>query len=272
MSIHPSHLLPPQALPQQKFHCSRPTTGLLQIPLEIRREIYSYFVRTPPHSSYAIHSEDWAFVEKEDSSYGPINNLLLVSKQIYHEAADLLYSSTTFEFLLNANAGHFLKKRFDDNSQTRLRKLLLVARPPCCYYHVKGVTALDPMLWSPVLRQLTHITIVAQQPLHGRADRHAPQLEGDIAKWAKWVKPVMEYIGQQLQPDCVITVDDDNKQETRALLKESFPAAAARTAIGGSGAGGFRQGKTRAGDYCFERGPHIPDTRYWDNAFFWGTL
>ena len=64
----------------------------------------------------------------------------------------------------------------------------------------------------------------------------------------------MRYIGQQLRPDRFITVDNDHRKETRVLLEKYFPAAAARTTTGGAGsaAGGFRQGKTRAGDYCFE--------------------
>ena len=216
---------PPPLLPQDKE-----PTGFFHLPLEIRREIYSYFVPNKPLNIWTFHDNP--------RDQRVINSLLLVCKQIYHEASELLYAATDFEVTLNGDPCYHLEAIPNKDIRGRIRRMTLEASSPVCYY---SPGLLDENLWSLLLGQLTHLTIIAQQPLHPQKYFRAPSLEVDIAKWVEWMGPILRFVGKELRPGCIVTVDDDNRPETRALMEQSFST-------------GFRQLQTKTGDFRFERG------------------
>lgn len=221
--------------------------GFLDLPLEIRCQIYSYFVRKSAFNVSTFRGEEWC-VPGQHMQHGLIS-LLLVSKQVYQEASDVLYGSTEFQVGINFRGGSCLRK-LNVGTRRRIRKLIVVARAFRMYegpYH----PALSRRLWSPLLSQLTHLAIVVQQPVqqpYHRPSHHKQQL----TKWVDWIKPIMNYIGQSLHPRCTVAVDDNGKgKETRALVKMSFPH-------------GFCQVQTPTGDFHFGRGESI-ESRYWNS-------
>ena len=226
---------PPPSLPHDKE-----PTGFFHLPLEIRREIYSYFVPHKPFNVYNFQTgdnEEWASLGNSHDQI-VINSLLLVCKQIYHEASELLYAATDFEVTLNGDTCYYLEAIFNQDTLGRIRRMTLEASSPVRYYS-SGL--LDENLWPSLLGQLTHLTIIAQQPLRPAKHFRAPSLEVDNAKWVEWMGPILRFVGKELQPGCIVTVDDDNRPETRALMEQSFPT-------------GFRQLQTETGDFHFERG------------------
>ena len=227
------------SLPQDKE-----PTGFFHLPLEIRREIYSYFVPHKPFNVYNFYNEledneEWAFLNNPHDQI-VINSLLLVCKQIYHEASELLYAAADFEVSLNGDPCYYLEAIFNKDFRGRIRRMTLEASSPFNYYS-SGLPYEN--LWSPLLGQLTHLTIIAQQPLHPQKYFRAPSLDVDIARWVEWIGPILRFIGKELRPGCIVTVDDDNRPETRALMEQSFST-------------GFRQLQTETGDFHFERGKY----------------
>ena len=216
---------PPLLLPQDKE-----PTGFFHLPLEIRCEIYSYFVPNKPFNICTFHDNP--------HDLRVINSLLLVCKQIYHEASELLYAAADFEVSLNGDPCYYLEAIFNKDFRGRIRRMTLEASSPFNYYS-SGLPYEN--LWSPLLGQLTHLTIIAQQPLHPQKYFRAPSLDVDIARWVEWIGPILRFIGKELRPGCIVTVDDDNRPETRALMEQSFST-------------GFRQLQTKTGDFRFESG------------------
>lgn len=248
---------PPPPTPSLPSLQKQNPTTFFHLPLELRREVYSNFVCTQPVNVYTSHNEVWGFFDDRSvQDQRTISSLLLVSKQIYHEASDLLYEATVFEVILNANTGYHCLKVFNQATLNRIRRLQIVVRPSLCY-HTSGASRLNLSMWSPLLAQLTHLTVAAQQPLRPRPYIEKDSLEEDLAKWAGWIGPIMRSIGQRLRAQCIVTVDDDNKKETRALMGAAFPC-------------GFREVKTRAGKCCFERVDYSWEFGYIQNSF-WNT-
>lgn len=246
---------PPSPPPPPPTSQKNDRITFFHLPLEMRREVYSYFVRNKAVNVYTFHNEVWSFFDDRSSQdQRTISSLLLVSKQIYTEASELLYFSTVFEVMLTADTGYYCLKVFNQATLNRIRRLQIVLRPSTCFYSL-STSRLNLSMWSPLLAQLTHLTVAAQQPLHPRPYYENRSLEEDVARWVKWIAPIMKPIGQGLQARCVVTVDHDNKEETKAVMEEAFP-------------NGFRQVETRAGKFCFERGEYSLEFGYGQNVFW----
>ena len=110
--------------------------------------------------------------------------------------------------------------------------MILVARPFGTYDG--PYAALGPRLWSPLLSQLTHLSITAQQPVQ-QPYHVPPHHKLRPAKCVDWIQPIVKHFSQSLNLQYIVAVDDD------ILAAISFPR-------------GFRQ---VPGDLCFKEG-NIP--------------
>ena len=224
----------------QSLHPAQPT-GLLGVPLEIRLEIYRYFLirREPIKLQFLnFHPKQWP-----DEDYNPLNAkrhtvVLLVSRQLSEEALNVLYGENIFEVALHRGSQSILSQFAPANRQ-RIRRLQLSARP-------SGVSYGSPLnlnlhILPPILAGLTRLYIVVQQPLEARTFDNAPRLEQEMHKWLTQLKPVLEYVNQYVSSRATIEVDDNDMEETSELVKKCLP-------------NGYRKVRTRTGDMWFTRG------------------
>jgi len=224
----------------QSLHPTRPT-GLLGIPLEIRLEIYRYFlIRQEPIKLQFLtfHPNQWP--SKDDN---PLNAkrrtvVLLISRQLSEEALNVLYGENVFEVALHWGSQSILSQFAPANRQ-RIRRLQILARPTGVFYG--SPLNLNPHILPPILASLTRLYIVPQQPLEVRTFDNAPRLEQEMHKWLAWLKPVLEYVNQYVSSRATIEVDDNDMEETSELVKRCLP-------------NGYRKVRTLAGDMWFMRG------------------
>ena len=98
-------------------------SSLLDLPLELRREIYRYcLVREAP-----IRASGKVYSEKHFTNGGhrvKRMSLLLVNKQINVEALDILYGENYFLISMTATEGVNLKKRFAKHNLTKIRNFM----------------------------------------------------------------------------------------------------------------------------------------------------
>lgn len=81
---------------------------------------------------------------------------------------------------------------------------------------------LDSTLWSPVLAELTKLSIVAQQPLQAGTYFNAPSFEQEMEEWMEWLRAILQYIASQLPSSCIVEADDDDRKET-STSNEGMP-------------------------------------------------
>jgi hypothetical protein len=222
----------------------RRSIGFLDIPLEIRQQIYhSSLVRPSP----ILINDDLC---NDNCLYGSgtedkVKSLLLVCKKIYQEASDVLYGSNIFRVTIDEEDEPDLKRAFTEANRRKIRKLQIVVFSMSCLF--APCPTLDGGFWSPILAQLTRLSIVAAQPL--RIYHRAPWFNQDMKNWVEWARTVLQFVAQRLHSSCIVEVDDDDREETSALIKEFFP-------------GGYRKVRTRAGDFYFRRGEYSPEAGY----------
>ena len=228
---------------------SRRPSGFLGLPLELRRYIYQYcLVREDPVAVDFIFVDPYRF-----SGWGIRDrkkSLLLVSKQVGFEALEVLYGDNSFLLHLNGNGGSSLERHFAEANIRRIRKVQVVMRPQGCFYR----HMLDSRLWSPILANLTKLSIVAQQPLQGRPKYGVPSFEQRIGEWMEWLRAILQYITRQLPSSCIVEVDDDDGRETSTLMRECLPS-------------GYRKVQTLTGDFHFMRNDYSRDSSYWDDEY-----
>jgi hypothetical protein len=68
---------------------------------------------------------------------------------------------------------------------------------------------------------------------------------------------MLEFLASRLHGGCQIDIDDDEKEETSALVNQCF-------------SGGYQKVRTRHGDICFQRGDYAPDSEYWQDDGYMG--
>lgn len=237
----------------RSLHPTRPA-GLLGVPLEIRQQIYRYFLvrRVPIELDFLnFHPYQWSdeFCKWLDVERNTA--VLLVSRQLSEEALDVLYGENVFKVVLHGGRPNILSQFAPANRQ-RIRRLQLVLRPMGVSYG--SPLNLDSQIWPPILANLAKLCIVAQQPLEPRHYYNAPSLEQDMDEWLTWLKPVLEYVNQYVSSGTVVEVDDDDREETSELVKECLP-------------NGYRKVQTRTGDLCFMRGEFSWESGYWDDDY-----
>ncbi|KAM0798469.1 hypothetical protein BDR22DRAFT_859112 [Usnea florida] len=213
---------------------SRPPLGFLDTPLEIRREIYRYcLLRRHPVS---IHDPHYPVFDEGIRKYK--NSLLLVSRQVGSEALVVLYGENIFRVFLDDWGELDLKGFFAEANIGRVRRLEIVTpSSPYPSFEVANYTyMLDFKIWSPFLANLTKLSIVVDPPIQFRT--HDKGLEKK--KTLEWLRINLQDVASHLSHCCIVEVDDDNSEETRAVLGESFP-------------GGYRKVQTLLGDAYIRR-------------------
>ena len=226
-----------------------PSVGFLDTPLEIRLQVYRYCLvdRTPVVVQY-ISVDPWQF--SDAGICDKKKSLLLVSRQVGLEALDVLYGENFFQILLHGGGGYYLKQHFAKANIDRMRRMQFVMQPQGVDYG----RMLDSTLWSPILANLTKLSIVAQQPLEPQKYYNAPPFEQDMEKWTQWLRAVLQYTARQISSSCIIEVDDDDREETSLVMRESLPS-------------GYRKVQTLAGDLCFRRNAYSEESGYWDEDY-----
>ena len=91
-------------------------TGFLDIPLELRRQIYQYCLVRP---SLLTVNYLWNDIVPEDTFGRYQKSLLLMCRQISEEALDVLYGGNNFRVDLNPGGGIYLEKNFTETNRKR---------------------------------------------------------------------------------------------------------------------------------------------------------
>jgi hypothetical protein len=134
----------------------RSSITFLDTQFEIRQQIYHYcLVRRSPIVVNHLDWDEWQF-----SPWGindKVKSLLLLSKEVFQEASDVLYSSNIFQVILHGDGGYCLTKKFTKSNRLKIRKLRIVLRPMGCFYALGKM--LDTGLWPPILTGLTTLSM-----------------------------------------------------------------------------------------------------------------
>ena len=200
---------------------SRPLFRFLDTPLEIRREIYRYcLLRRDP-----VYIHDRVFYKHPFSDKGVRDHkksLLLVSRQVGSEALVVLYGENIFQIYLSNKGEADLKKFFSEAYIGRIRRMEIVTPSRSRYPTFDVVNCshtLDSRVWSPLLPNLTKLSIVVRQPLQIRARYQVPKMKEGL----EWLRVNLQEIASSLSRSCIVEVDNDDCKETRAVIRESFP-------------------------------------------------
>ena len=228
---------------------SRQPTGFLDLPLEIRLQIYRYcLVRSNPVHVHYIYIDPYRFCDM--GIHDEKKSLLLVSKEVGTEALEILYGDNVFQVCLHGGAGGYLRKNFTEANRRKIRIMQVLMQP----HGIDYGRMLDSTIFPPVLANLKKLSIVAQQPLQAGGYYNAPTFEQDMEEWIGWLRATLQFITCHLPDRCIVQVDDDDKMETSAVMGECFPS-------------GYRRVQTLAGDLCFERNDYSRESGYWDDDY-----
>ncbi|KAL8786408.1 MAG: hypothetical protein Q9213_002824 [Squamulea squamosa] len=108
------HPLPPQPAVYQDLDA---TSRLLNLPVEIRLQIYSYLL--PEASDYSISPSDTVGSSLRKESTPACPAILLTCRKVYLEAVPILYHKRCFEFTIS---GQLL--RLEENHQSHKRNVI----------------------------------------------------------------------------------------------------------------------------------------------------
>ncbi len=220
---------------------SRQPTGFLDLPSELRLQIYRYcLVRSDPVVVY--HTPIIPYRRSHWGSLDEKTGLLLVSKKIGLEAIEVLYGDNIFQFSLHLWASQHLKDYFTAANRRRIRKMQVLMQPHGIHYCRMPTSR----IFFPVLANLNKLSIVAQQPLQDLASYYPPPFEDEMHIWIRWLRSLLQFLTRRLPDRCIVEVDDDDSTETSAVMRECLP-------------NGYRKVKTVAGDLYFERNDHSND-------------
>jgi hypothetical protein len=147
-------------------------------------------------------------------------SLLLVSKSVGLEAIDLLYGENVFQVFLPGGGAFDPQEVFTEANIRRMRRMKVIIQPYCADY----AEMLDPTRWSPILAGLSHLSIMAQQPLHAKPNKALFSLELDMEERMVRLRVFLQYIVHQLPSSLIIEVDDDGRKPTSDLIRECFTA------------------------------------------------
>lgn len=147
------------------------------------------------------------------------NTIFLLSKQISDEALNVLYGENIFRLHLHEEGQEVLKENFTQRNQARMRYMLVVAAP----WMARSVP--DETLFASVVPYLKVLRIVARQPVrtipHGKPPGYT--FEGELARWERWLRSVMENFGRCLKDGTVVEVDVDGKEGTGEIIRQCLP-------------------------------------------------
>lgn len=201
-------------------------TGFLDLPFELRLEIYYYSIPT----KFVINAGNPRFPIFNSildnyymyfmNPHAKNNNILLLSKQISNECLDILYGENFFKVQLNGGGEYYLKRNFTDKNRARMKNITVIAQP-------SGISYPDSLpnvqLWASTLPCLKTIRIIAEQPLCS----HVPwfnTIEKQKREWIQWIERYFKEFGRLLVDlPAIIEVDCDGREETNGLVDKYLP-------------------------------------------------
>lgn len=225
------------------------TIGLLDLPAELRLQIYRQCVRRGGHVD-ATHWRRPQFREEDEGeeaghweddtqfagAEGPAkdgqteasnltglsdigrsnNSLFVVSKQISEETLDILYGENTFEVELHNEPA--FPKNVSERNRRRMRHVIVIAMPPG--FRVSPGWRPDHALWSSTLPSLKSLRLVALEP---GAHLSFYPYEELMDMWLMWINPFLICFGQYVQRSTLLEVEVNEGAETIELVKVHFP-------------------------------------------------
>ncbi|KAE9989935.1 hypothetical protein EG327_002077 [Venturia inaequalis] len=191
--------------------------SFLDLPLELRREIYHYCL---PPKPFAVCVG--LFVPRYSLRSSPSTGLLSVSKQINDEALDILYGQALCKFDLHLQKGPHFGEYFSEENKQRVRRIRLLLD-----VDVDGDDDLDELrlvagLDGSVLARLTKLEIVAALPGLSKRYPSAELVRAAREKWLKGFEELIEYIARATSPTLVIEVDDNDQEQTTAIYSTNY--------------------------------------------------
>ena len=186
---------------------SRLPTGFLDLPLELRLQIYRYcLVRND-----TIDVDEFSYYYDSAEVRDDKKSLLLVSKKIGSEALDVLYGDNVFQIALHGRAGYYLQHHFTEANRQKFRMIQVLLRRPTGIGFGRDE---DSTIFSPILANLKKFSIV---PPHQMVHRYSKR---DTQEWNSWLGGILQYFACQLPRSCILEVEDDYMREFAALVKE----------------------------------------------------
>ena len=152
----------------------------LKFPREIRDKIYTYALQAP----LTVRTHPISLHFKSISIYKPPTPcMLLVNRQIYHEAKEIIYSRNTFTFFEPARMTEFVEQIGNENKD-RIQSITIdvdrTYRPPDADPNLKSGS--EPRFWAWVLKQIDFKNIVKMHLL------------GEDIKGMSWTSVTMDPI------------------------------------------------------------------------------
>jgi hypothetical protein len=192
-----------------------PRTSFLDLPYEIRRAIYCYFI--PRRTTFNIRFYPrslYAAMPHSGCLGNGFRGLLLVCRQVSDEALDILYGENAFEVVMNLVGQNIARPMFPQSNRRRIRHVLLLH--PCRYYSHGGPVAapltIDSTLWDPIFPTLKTMIIADDS-------RTVTANQVQIEPYAR----IVRYIGNALPAECIVLFDFNQVEWVERLFRENLP-------------------------------------------------
>lgn len=196
---------------------TRNTTGFLNLPLEIRNEVYRLCL--PWRTSVCLPVERPGRITRPWGAGKDGARVMRLCKQINHEAMDVLYGENSFEIHINGHAGDLYIAShiacFNKDQLSRIREVEFVVQSLTGTY---GGMNVDSARWGPFLSHLTKVTLTAKQPVVPQLALIPSMFDGRVRHWFKWFDKFVLMFAEYIPKGCTIRVDYDGKSEIRAVL------------------------------------------------------
>jgi hypothetical protein len=96
------------------------------------------------------------------------------------------------------------------------------ADPHQCPGHQPGMPYQE--YWTPILPQLTQLTIVIEESPRARK----PGKERLLEEWESFCEPILDYVSQQIRSTLLVELDGNDVAGTEAMIKKFPPTALVR--------------------------------------------
>ncbi|KAE8371760.1 hypothetical protein BDV26DRAFT_298498 [Aspergillus bertholletiae] len=220
-------------------------TGFLDLPYELRHRIYCHCIPRRKQVDVQLLFPGLSYDSYMEGGF------LRLSKQIAEECLDILYGENIFRLCLNGKGEYYMRNNFTEKNRHRMRYLIVTADPAGVSYERSTP---DDSLWATILPRLKCLLLIAEQPIQARRYYDAPTLRQDIDTWLAWIRPYLESFGQHIPEPLSVTVDDDDRKETRELVQKYLPPSC-------------RLKRSALGDFLFRRGRFSIESGYWDDCY-----